>query len=216
MAKNQTADQIEESLVEFFETIRVAPIAMPTPGLGYGGAIYDSSAVKVYLATQLYWPNAWPQLARLLNALMEGDLKTVAKLQQEAAPQPPPPGSFIPQDQEARFGIKCSDVLDSDERTLADLLPFFERRHARSRFFGDAADESPARCAQWILPAKERYDGDFKVKTKTGLLVIGNTYDPATPLASAKNASETFEGSSLLHQEAYGVSTMSMSVHKHR
>lgn len=206
-AKNQTADEIEELMVEFFEALRVNPMPMPTPGLAVGGSLFDSSAAQAYIIGQLYWPHLWPRVARLIAAVMEGDFEAIVKILEEQQAPPPPPGSFIPKDQEAQFGIKCSDVLDSGKGNLTELTPLFESRHAKSRFFGDAADESPARCGQWTLPAKERYDGDFKVKTNTGILVIGNSYDPVSPLASARNVSETFEGSSLLHQDgAYGVS----------
>jgi hypothetical protein len=108
-------------------------------------------------------------------------------------------------DQEAQFGIKCSDVR-AQATNLTEMLPVFQARHNKSRFFGDYADASPARCAQWMLPAKERYMGDFNVTSKNPVLIIGNTYDPVTPLVSAKNVSETFQGSVLLQHDAYGVS----------
>lgn len=60
-------------------------------------------------------------------------------------------------------------------------------------------------ATQWKLEAKERYTGDFRVKTKHPMLVIGNTYDPTTPLRSARNISESFEGSVVLEHGGYGV-----------
>ena len=61
-------------------------------------------------------------------------------------------------------------------------------------------------CAQWQFVGKDRYEGDFRVKTKKPILFIGNTYDPVTPLASAKAMSEKFEGSVVLERGGYGVS----------
>jgi len=207
-AKNQSADQIEDLMIEFLETLKSNPLAIPIPGTPGGGVIIDYSIVKAYINTQLYWPNQWPALATLLSAVMTGDVELIIEVFYGGAPSAASAATFVPQDQEARFGIKCGDVLDSGKSdNLTELMPFFERRHAESRFFGAVADETPARCAQWALPAKERYDGDFKVKTKTGMLVIGNSFDPVAPLSSARNVSETFEGAALLHQDgAYGVS----------
>lgn len=50
------------------------------------------------------------------------------------------------------------------------------------------------RCAQWKLPAKERYDGDFDVGTRNPVLIINNRFDPVTPLASARNQSSAQRG----------------------
>ncbi|KEF53888.1 uncharacterized protein A1O9_10290, partial [Exophiala aquamarina CBS 119918] len=49
-----------------------------------------------------------------------------------------------------------------------------------------------------------QYLGDFKVKTKNPVLVVGNTLDNVTPLASARNVSSGFEGSILLERKAFG------------
>ena len=121
-----------------------------------------------------------------------------------SSPTAPDP-TFVRRDRESLTGIKCGDVLDSGKRNLTGMTSFFNERMQSSRYFGDA-QMTPARCAQWKLPAKERYDGDFKVRTKTGVMVINNSYDPITPLSSARNLTSLLEGSSLLHQDgAYGV-----------
>jgi len=48
--------------------------------------------------------------------------------------------------------------------------------------------------------------GDFRVKTKNPVLLIGSTYDPVTPIASAHNVSAGFEGSVVLERGGFGVS----------
>ena len=75
-----------------------------------------------------------------------------------------------------------------------------------SNLFWPTTVSYPMLCAQWPFEAKERYSGDFNVKTRTPLLFIGNTYDPATPAASARNMSASFEGSGMLERNGYGVS----------
>jgi hypothetical protein len=88
--------------------------------------------------------------------------------------------------------------------SLEEKLDIFNGRTTKSRIAGDAASDVVARCAQWPMPAKERYMGDFNVETKNPMLIIGNTYDPVTPLVSARNVSETIKTSVLLHQDTYG------------
>lgn len=110
-----------------------------------------------------------------------------------SSPTAPDP-TFVRRDRESLTGIKCGDVLDSGKRNLTGMTSFFNERMQSSRYFGDA-QMTPARCAQWKLPAKERYDGDFKVRTKTGVMVINNSYDPITPLSSARNLTSLLEGS---------------------
>lgn len=72
---------------------------------------------------------------------------------------------------------------------------------------GDGAIGVASACQQWKIEPKERYTGDFNVKTKSPVLFIGNTFDGLTPLVSAKNVSSTFEGSALLTVNGYGVSS---------
>ncbi|KAJ4315914.1 hypothetical protein N0V84_008121 [Fusarium piperis] len=59
-------------------------------------------------------------------------------------------------------------------------------------------------CSRWEPPAKERYEGDPKARTKKRVLVIGETLDPVTPLASARNLTGTLEGSVLLELDIPG------------
>jgi hypothetical protein len=163
-----------------------------------GVFIIDYTSVKSILFKMLYSPADWTTLAAQLAVLMAGDVEAIGKYFDKVAGG----GSGI--DAEAQFGIKCSDSTQS-ATDISEVLPIIEKRHAASHF-GDSADHVTMRCARWPLPAKERYSGDWNVKTTKPLLIIGNTYDPVTPLASAKNVSSSFEGSVLLQQNSYGVS----------
>lgn len=144
-------------------------------------------------------PAGWPGFAATLAMLIAGDLEAIGEYFDKAV------GGASGIDAEAQFGIKCSDSAQG-ATDIKEVLPIIEKRHAASRVGGDAADHVTMRCARWPLPAKERYEGDWNVKTKSPVLIIGNTYDPVSPLASAKNVSATFEGSVLLQQNSYGVS----------
>ena len=179
----------------------------------------DYSIVKAIVIRSLYFPVQWPSTAVLLDNLAKGNLSGIVEAiagsggdagslgaAQAGGGANVAPVTADRSDQESQLGIKCSDVL-TQAKSVRELQPVFETRRKLSRFGGDAFDQIIARCAQWQLPAKERYDGDFsKVKTKNPIMIVNNRFDPVAPLASAKNASQTFEGSVLLEQNSYGVS----------
>jgi hypothetical protein len=59
-------------------------------------------------------------------------------------------------------------------------------------------------CAEWKMTAKERHEGDFKAKTNFPILFVNGEYDPCTPLSSAFDISELFEGSVVLTHAGMG------------
>lgn len=71
---------------------------------------------------------------------------------------------------------------------------------------GDINVHINMQCTQWKMSAKEHYIGDFRVKTRNPVLLIGNTWDRATPFVSAQNVSDALEGSVLLRRNGYGAS----------
>ncbi|KAH7126338.1 TAP-like protein-domain-containing protein [Dactylonectria estremocensis] len=180
---NITTPELEVSIYAFFDDLKYSPIVVPDPT---GGIVLEYSAVRPLIYLRLYFPSIWHTLDALLNALVTRDPETLAQLSTS--------GPAL--NAEAQFGIKCGDYNE--------VLATLERRHERSRIAGDTTDAVVLRCAKWKLPAKAHYTGDFDVETKNPMLIIGNTYNPVTPLASAKNVSETFKGSVLLQQDSHG------------
>lgn len=200
LAGNLTAAELEDKIYAFIDAIKFEPLV-------FQGTLITYSLVKPFIARQLYFPHLWPGLASTLHGVMTGDVSVLANFAApttttEEAEEP------VPNFDEALLGIKCSDMLSYTD-DLDDKRDVFKGRLEISRIGGDSADMMVARCSQWRMPAKERYDGDFDIRTETPMLIIGNTYDPVTPLASARNLSETIETSVLLQQDSYGVSTRS-------
>lgn len=200
LAGNMTAEQLEQSLYAMMEDLKENPIPVIDKELPGGGMLIDYSLVKGIFFKMLYFPFTWPATAAAIAGVAAGSADALMGL-----------GAGGEGGNEAQFGIKCGDVLQHADK-LADIKPILEARHKLS-WFGDAADQVLAQCARWKLPAKERFDGDFsKVKSKNPILVVNNRHDPVTPLASARNVSETFEGSVLLEQNNYGVSDIPLDL----
>lgn len=76
-----------------------------------------------------------------------------------------------------------------------------------SELFGPLLASIIPQCAEWPWAAKERYGGPWEgIKTKTPLLFVGNTWDPATPIDSAWVMQKGFVDSVVLEQRGFGVS----------
>jgi hypothetical protein len=61
-----------------------------------------------------------------------------------------------------------------------------------------------APCASWPARSTERYTGPWNRPTKTPLLLIGTTADPATPYANARRVANLLGNAVLLTHDGYG------------
>ncbi|CEJ90882.1 hypothetical protein VHEMI06634 [[Torrubiella] hemipterigena] len=199
IAGNRTSEQLESYLRRAIDDMKQHPIAIPSPEVPGGGVLITYSLVKSILHSSLYNPSQWPGLAIIIDALLRGDILGLGGV------QPASGGEDMTGYEEALYGIKCSDMR-WHTNNLTEIMPTINARHNKSALFGDVADSMVARCAQWPMSAKEIYRGDFKVTPKNPVLIIGNEHDPVTPLVSARNMTERFQGSVLLEQKSYGVS----------
>lgn len=68
-----------------------------------------------------------------------------------------------------------------------------------------------ATCAAWPGPAASRYAGPFTAFTANPVLVIGSTFDPATPYEGAVAVHNLMPNSALLTVNGWGHSSLIMS-----
>ncbi|KAF7585874.1 hypothetical protein BBP40_009949 [Aspergillus hancockii] len=198
LARNRTASELEGAIYAFLDNLKYNPILLPIGGMP---TVLQYSTVKSQIFRILYSPGtSWIEFSTLLDNLMTGNLTAASEYLTKAFTAD---GSGM--DAEAQFGIKCSDAFRADI-SPEDLPSFFDERYAISRF-GDIADHVTMRCEEWKIAPRERYTGDFKAATKNPVLLIGNTHDPVTPIASARNASAGFANSVVLEHGAYGHGT---------
>ncbi|KAI2463703.1 TAP-like protein-domain-containing protein [Annulohypoxylon bovei var. microspora] len=189
LGRNKTFEVLEAEMAQLFDTFRNNP------------PVYQESYVVEYtlfvsqIFNTLYRPRAWPGLANALDDVLHGSLDSFAALVLDGG---------LPQQDQAILGIRCGDKAPRTHK-LADLEPDMQAYRRSSRWFWDWAwGYYMTPCAQWKFEAKERYEGDFRVNTSFPMLLVGNTWDPVTPLASAKNMSQGFEGSVLLTHNGHG------------
>ena len=196
LAQNRTAEELEKTIYDALETLKFNPIAVYSPS---GSFWIDYSHVQGIILQYWYTPQYWPELSVLLDGLLTGNMSQAQSL---LISDTTAADSLSP---EAVFGIRCGDKF-ARRSSLSEILPDIQERQQNSKLMGDSPVTQPVYCAQWKLHAKERYAGNFQVKTRNPVLLIGNTFDPVTPIASAYNMSAGFEDSVVLQHNGYGVS----------
>ena len=83
--------------------------------------------------------------------------------------------------------------------------------YAHSRSVGAIWPTQWNHCLFWPVRAPERYQGPFNGTFANKILIIGNTYDPATPFSEAQHMAEVMgDQAALVRQDGFGVSSCAM------
>src|SRR5262249_9082492 len=61
-----------------------------------------------------------------------------------------------------------------------------------------------APCASWPARSSDRYTGPWNAHTKNPVLVVGTTFDPATPYTNARQVAKLLGNAVLLTHNGYG------------
>ena len=194
-----TPEELKNKFYQFLWRLKYQPVVARNDLVAN---IIDYSFVKQAISAAIYNPPFWPPLAAALDGLLTGNLTTFLQFGGVLAPYT----NFPDHGAEANQGIHASDVsLRTDN--LTSLYPLIKQSFGMSELFGDIRLSSALQFAQWRLKAKGGYKGDFSdIKTRSPILFVGNTFDPVTPLVSARNASASFVGSVVLEHGGHGVS----------
>ncbi|KAF1949635.1 alpha/beta-hydrolase [Byssothecium circinans] len=104
---------------------------------------------------------------------------------------------------DSTLSIRCTDSTFRTD-SFSEVQSRAEKMTAGSRLFGGMYGLGCLLCSFWKMDGVERYTGDFKVKTKNPVLLVGSPYDLRTPLKSAVNMSEGLEGSVVLQHNGLG------------
>lgn len=190
-----SASQLQSNVTDFIENLKFNPIPLYTED---GSTVVTYGQVKSAIFSATYAPRRWPRLAQALSELINGNTTGYLEVLSTMS------GSGG--DSEALLGIACGEQsLRTDNLTSLD--PLLDAIGESSQWGGlDFGSANLLSCARWKEEANEVYSGNFSVTTKNPVLLVGNSYDPVTPLVSAMNTSAGFEGSVVLHHNGYGVS----------
>ncbi|MBG0850538.1 alpha/beta fold hydrolase [Streptomyces spinoverrucosus] len=139
----------------------------------------------------------WADLAARLQDLWQGQAPAAPAAPATTPPVPTPYGG----DEQA------AAVLCGDSPSPRDPGVFHATEEAAAARSGDAARHwtwAAEPCATWPATAADPYTGPWNKRTAHPLLVVGTSYDPATPYESAEAMSETLADARLLTNRGYG------------
>ncbi|MFN8080032.1 MAG: alpha/beta hydrolase [Kineosporiaceae bacterium] len=124
--------------------------------------------------------------------------------------KPDPLPSIAPADNGlASFAaVTCADSRNPTQS--ADWVSAAQTAEDAYPYFGRAWTWSGALCATWRFTDPNAYRGTFGARTSTPILVIGNTFDPATPYSGAVATARRFPGARLLTVRGYGHTSAAM------
>lgn len=207
-------------LHSLFDRVKQRPI----PGITkYGPGIITYEVLVELLYQTLYNPPAWPTLADIFTQLERGNATSALEAylsasgynpEKKAETLPHLPhrkhySSEFPSSSELGYMVICGDAYDGEDKPLAWWAELGERMIKKSWISGTPRlyGSLPCRHYDWI-PA-EVYRGGFNHTLKNPLLLIAETYDPATPLRNARRLAEAMghENARLIHHHGYGHSS---------
>lgn len=159
-----------------------------------------------------YGPYGWSDLAALVSL--------VAGAAGVAEPVPPPAaaqaervaafaGAPMPQTLEGFDGVACSDSVNPTDRRA-----WWDAGLARDQiapYFGSLWTWASGACADWPGASDGAYRGPWTAQTAAPVLVVGNTYDPATPYSGAQAVAGLLPGSRLLTVVGWGHTSLGSS-----
>ena len=165
---------------KFAELLSRLPVELTAGQTTYAGAASGTVRALYVLAN-------WGAQAVVLQQLWEGGPAAV----------PPPAG----RGEEQEMAIACGEVPSPPASAFPALDAFAQQRSGVVGPFW-AWDYEP--CSTWPVRSAHRYTGPWNHRTTTPVLVIGNTFDPATPLRGAVAMSQKLGRARLLTMDGYG------------
>ncbi|CAO1639184.1 unnamed protein product [Sympodiomycopsis kandeliae] len=198
-----------------FDKLIQRPISATHPTLGPGLIRYKDLISVLYSA--LYNAATWPDLASAISSYeLHGNATKLLEKVEYATFASDPEKCPIPENKvSGDSGIMtiCGDSYDAPHPALDTYLDIWEKMENRSFIGGDGRflDILPCRHFDWT-PA-EVYRGDLNATLSTPILLISETYDPATPLHNGKRLFEemTSKNARLLIHHGYGHSSRDKS-----
>ncbi|RDA90708.1 hypothetical protein CP533_4947 [Ophiocordyceps camponoti-saundersi (nom. inval.)] len=205
---------LEQSVWKLADSLRQRPLAFNTSSY-----VLDDGTLRGYMSESLYSTSSWSDFTAVMDMLISGRVDEAFVLRHlgDRASLPPDSNSSAIETAMTRtlvttmplFGIHCLDRA-SRAGSLNALMPALRRLLSISRVIGGAGANTAVACAQWKVEPRERYGGDFRVRPRAPVLIVGNSHDGHTPIRSAHNLSAGFEGSVVLEVDGYGHTSLGL------
>ncbi|KAH6900441.1 hypothetical protein B0T10DRAFT_470697 [Thelonectria olida] len=211
------------ALEKRMKTLVESLIERPIPGYTdfSGPSIVTYSALVMAIYDSLYNARSWPALAHILYELEDGN-STLATALIEGKfwgydPTLPPSPARRPSSEELSYLVICSDSYDAPQPSdgLKWWTSLWANMTTDSWVAGNSRFQSVFPCRHftkyWPEPA-EVYRGDLNKTLRHPVLLIAETYDPATPLRNGRRLlAEMGDNARLIAHHGYGHSSRDSS-----
>jgi pimeloyl-ACP methyl ester carboxylesterase len=163
-----------------------------------GGQTWTYAGIAGLVTSNLYHPLWWSGLAPILQDIYNAATGAAPTVRTAA---------LAPQEEydnlsEAYFATNCAD---SDVPTdPAVYSRYGASEDQRVPYFGPMGVFDYMACAFWPAHDPDRYTGPWNRWTSAPILVVNNRYDPATPLAGARDATAELGRAKLFVVEGAG------------
>ena len=179
-------DKLIKSLID-----RPIPVTLKSSG----PTLVTHSYIVDAIYSAMYSPRRWPTFAQMLYDLESGNATVAASRFELSAwwysPQDPCPELGAPgSDSELGLLVICSDQYDAPEPDDVDWwLSLWGNMTTTSWIAGNSRWYTVLPCRHfnkfWPKPA-EVFRGNLSLTLKTPILLVAETYDPATPLRNGR------------------------------
>jgi pimeloyl-ACP methyl ester carboxylesterase len=183
----------------------------PLPVIGPNPEVITYSDAKHLIFAGMYSPiRSFPQIAYLLAGVEQGNGTLFADLLRPyhklTCPSDDDTGFSIvgilaP---DATMAIACADGDDQSSMTKSQYSDYWHDLAKLSPSIGPMWAMFRMYCIHYNTRPAHRFTAPFEANTSHPILMIGNTYDPVTPLKNAFTMSKGYPGSVVLTQNSTG------------
>jgi len=224
LAKQVSAESVTlKSLEKRMHSLISSLIERPLPGYTdfSGPSLITYSSLVGALYGSMYNAKSWPALAQMLFELEAGNATLAATMLERVAwgydPTLPSPPNKRPSSEELGTLVICADSYDAKEPEggMDWWEGLWQNMTERSWIAGNSRFSNVFPCRHftkyWPEPA-EVYRGDLNHTLKHPVLLIAETYDPATPLRNGRRLlNEMGKNARLIAHHGYGHSSRDTS-----
>jgi len=199
--KNEDPNAIDDRILEFLDKLYENPL--PVPNARRPGYL-TSGGVRALTLIYMEVPRAWVRLSKMLAAAMAGDGTLILNNLLPVYGASGPDLSFA--EDLSRLAVTCLDSPppedDDSEFPTPELLADIGLGTIRdvSKHFGMSTtiSEPDGGCQFWPVRGPERFTGPWNQTLKNPILIVSNTADPVTPIASGRLVNKLLSNSSRL------------------
>ncbi|MEU8241139.1 alpha/beta hydrolase [Actinoplanes missouriensis] len=199
------AGDAQQTFDDLVDRLREAPVTVDEPGYGRISVGYADFIAKVNAS--LYAPSGPAEIVDMMRRYRTAATKSRAGGTTAMAPlgQGPVREPAFDYPGEGRYGVLCTDIRGFPGNA-ADVTALAAQADQRAPHFGRLWAWNFAACAgaTWTAQDEDAYRGPFDRRTANPVLVVGNTWDPATNYSGARAAADLLPGSRLLSSDNWG------------